>query len=40
MDLGLTSISAANCAAFGILPDWIAWWIRIIRSNGGRDTGA
>src|SRR5438270_14054793 len=36
MDLVLTSNSAASWLAFGNLPDLISWWIRSIRSSGGR----
>src|SRR5437899_10005180 len=36
MDLVLTSNSAASWLAFGNLPDLISWWMRSIRSSGGR----
>ena len=39
MVLVLTSNSRLRNEAFGCLPDAMAVWMRIIRSNGGRDMG-
>src|SRR6266513_640815 len=36
IDLVLTSNSAASWLALGNLPDLISWWMRSIRSSGGR----
>ena len=40
MVLVLTSNSRLRNDAFGYLPDAMAVWMRIIRSNGGRDMGS